>query len=405
MSIDVEALYTHLHQHPELSFQEHATAALLAGHLRDLGYAVQEGIGQTGVVGVLENGAGPVVLLRADMDGLPVLEATGLPYASTAHAIDLLGADVPVMHACGHDVHMAAMIGAAQQLVAERAEWSGTLIVLFQPAEEQGGGAQEMVDDGLYEKVPKPDIVLGQHVAPGIAGRISCHSGPAMAGTDSLHVHLYGRGGHGSQPHATVDPVVLAASTIMRLQTVVSREISPADTAVLTVGSVIAGTKENIIADEALLKISMRHFDDGVKVTMLDAVERIVRGESIAAGSPRDPLVERMENYPVTVNDPDATARTLDVFRRAWGDDAVIDEGPIAGSEDVSNLSRAVDAPLVYWFLGGTDAESYNAAVEAGTVLTDIPTNHSQYFAPVPQPTLDRGVQALVLAAREWLGA
>jgi len=391
----VDELYQDLHAHPELSFEEHRTAATAAAALRDAGFDVVEGIGVTGVVGVLRNGDGPTVLLRADMDALPVTEDTGLAYASTASG---------VMHACGHDVHVACLIGAAQELAASRAEWSGTLVALFQPAEEAGGGAQTMIDDRLYERVPVPDVVLGQHVGPLPAGMLGAHPGAAFASADSLDITVHGRGGHGSRPETTIDPIVIAAAIVGRLQTIVAREVAPQETTVVSVGRLQAGTKNNIIPGEAELGLSVRAYSEEVRQRMLAFIERIVRAESAASGAP-EPEIAYAETFPVTVNDPAATERTMAVFRQVFGDEAVIDPGPVSGSEDVGLLATAAGAPLVYWILGGADAEAYLAAAKAGTVDRDIPSNHSPRFAPVLQPTLDRGVAALVAGAREWLGA
>jgi hippurate hydrolase len=400
---DLDALYRDLHSHPELSFQEHRTAGLVAEHLRDLGLEVTTGIGRTGVVGVLANGDGPTVLLRADMDALPVLEDTGLAWASTQTATDDTGKVVPVMHACGHDIHITCLIGAVERLVAQRGEWSGTLVALFQPAEEHGGGAQVMVEDGLYDKVPRPDVVLGQHVTPLPAGMLGAHPGAAMAAVDTMEVTMRGRGGHGSRPETTIDPVVMAAAAVMRLQTVVSREVAPQDTSVVTVGSFHAGTANNIIAAEAKLGISVRSFNEEVRARVLSGVERIVAAEAAASGATEPPTVEYGEQYPVTVNDPDATARLTAVFAVEFGGDALFDPGALSGSEDVGNLATAAGIPLVYWILGGADPQKFAAAAAAGTLETDIPSNHSPHFAPLAQPTIDTGVRALVVAAREWL--
>ncbi|WP_285114675.1 amidohydrolase [Leifsonia sp. fls2-241-R2A-40a] len=403
--MDLEALYRDLHAHPELAFTEHRTAGIVADRLTQLGLdEVHTGIATTGVVGILRNGDGPTVLLRADMDALPVREQTGLPWASTQTVADEAGNAVPLMHACGHDIHITCLLGAVEALTAARDEWSGTLVALFQPAEEHGGGAQVMVDDGLYEKVPVPDVVLGQHVLPQPAGMVGAHSGPAMAAVDTMEVTLHGRGGHGSQPHTTIDPVVMAAATVMRLQTVVSREIAPQETAVVTVGSLHAGTKNNIIAAEATLGISVRSFNEEVRQHVLDGVHRIIAAESQASGAPKAPDMEWGERYPVTVNDPEATARVNAAFAAEFGEEQVLEPGALSGSEDVGNLATAAGVPLVYWMLGGADPEVVRNAVAAGTVETDIPTNHSPFFAPLPQPTIDTGVRALVVAAREWLG-
>ncbi|MGX5696753.1 amidohydrolase [Agromyces soli] len=410
MSLDLDAIYRDLHQNPELSFQEHRTAGIVAEALRELGYEVTEGIGGTGVVGVLANGEGPTVLLRADMDGLPVEEATGLDYASTARGTDASGNDVPIMHACGHDVHVTCLLGAAERLAAERAGddraggWRGTLVVLFQPAEEQGGGAETMVADRLYERVPKPDVVLGQHVAPLPAGLVALHPGATMAAADSLTITMHGVGGHGSRPEATVDPVYLAAATTVRLQGIVAREVAATDAAVVTVGQLHAGTKNNIIPAEATLGVNVRSFDEAVRGKVLAAIERIARAEALASNAPREPEIVYEERFPVTVNEPAATERTAAALRSALGAQAVVDLGPVSGSEDVGVLATAAGAPLVYWFLGGFDPALFGDALKTGRLPDDLPSNHSPHFAPVPQPTLGAGVEALVTAAREWLG-
>jgi amidohydrolase len=403
--MDLEALYRDLHAHPELSFEEHRTAGIVAEQLTALGLEVHTGIARTGVAGVLRNGDGPTVLLRADMDGLPVLEQTGLPWASTATAPGDDGHPVPVMHACGHDIHITCLLGAVERLAATTDDWSGTLVAVFQPAEEHGGGAEVMVQDGLYTKVPAPDVVLGQHVTPFPAGMVGAHPGAAMAAVDAFEVTLHGRGGHGSRPETTIDPVVMAAAAVMRLQTVVSREIAPQDTAVVTVGTMHAGTKNNIIAPSATLGISVRSFDETVRARVLGGVDRIIRAEVQASGSPHEPTVEWGERYPVTVNDVDATARVNAAFAAEFGAEAVLEPGALSGSEDVGNLATAAGVPLVYWLLGGGDPEVVRAAMAAGTVDTDIPSNHSPFFAPLAQPTIDIGVRALVTAAREWLAA
>jgi hippurate hydrolase len=324
-----------------------------------------------------------------------VLEDTGLEYASSTSG---------VMHACGHDVHVACLIGAAQRLASTRDDWHGTVVAVFQPAEEVGGGAQAMLDDGLYEKVPVPDVVLGQHVGPAPAGLLGAHPGAAFASADSIDITVRGRGGHGSRPETTIDPVVIAAAIVGRLQTIVSREVAPQDTAVVTVGRMIAGTKNNIIPETAELGLSMRAYSEEVRLRVLAAIERIARAESLASGAP-EPLIDFAESFPVTVNEHVATERTTAAFRSAFGEASVIDPGPVSGSEDVGLLATAVGAPLVYWILGGAHAETYLTAANAGMLDRDIPSNHSPHFAPEIQPTLDRGVDALVTAAREWLGS
>jgi amidohydrolase len=404
MSIDLESLYIDLHQHPELSFQETRTAGIAAQHLRDLGLEVEEGVGITGVVALLRNGDGPVVWARADMDALPVEEQTGLAYASTATGIDPAGHTVPVMHACGHDMHVTAMIGAVEKLVAERADWSGTLVVLIQPAEEYGAGARAMLDAGILDRYPKPDIVLGQHVTPFPAGVIGVRSGTQMAASDGLTVTMHGRGGHGSRPHTTIDPIVMAAATVMRLQTITSREVDPKDVAVVTVGSMHAGLKNNIIPTEATLELSLRYPNDEMRAKVLASVERIVRAEASASGAEREPEIRTDHTLPATINDEDATARVTTALRRVLGEEAVIDPGMFTGSEDVSWFARDAGAPLVFWFWGGLDPAKFADAVAKGTVDSEIPTNHSPFFAPEIHPTIEVGVTAMSTAVREFFG-
>jgi hippurate hydrolase len=405
MTLDLEAIYVDLHRHPELSFQETRTAGVIATHLTALGIEFEEGIGKTGIAAVIRNGDGPVVWLRADTDALPVEERTGLEYASTARGTDPSGNDVPVMHACGHDMHVTAMLGALERLVATKAEWAGTIVVVFQPAEEYGAGAQAMIADGVLDRFPKPDVVLGQHVTPLPAGVIGVRSGTQMAASDGLKVTLLGRGGHGSRPHSTIDPVVMAAATVMRLQTIVSREVDPRDVAVVTVGSIHAGLKNNIIPAEATLELSLRYPDDDARARVLEKVERIVRAEAAASGAEQQPVIAIDHSLPPTINDVDATARLTAAFDRAFGEGTVIDPGMFTGSEDVSWFARESGAPLVYWFWGGVDPAAFAAAKAGGTLERDIPTNHSPFFAPVMQPTLDNGVANIVTAAREFLAA
>ncbi|MFT4136814.1 amidohydrolase [Microbacterium sp.] len=403
MPLDLEALYIDLHRHPELSFQETRTAGMVVAALAALGIETHEGIGHTGVVGVVRNGDGPVVWLRADMDGLPVAEQTGLAYASTARGVDPAGVDVPVMHACGHDMHVTALLGALERLMDTRDEWSGTIVAVFQPAEEHGAGAQAMIADGVLDRFPRPDIVLGQHVTPLPAGQIGVRSGTQMAASDGLTVRLLGRGGHGSRPHATIDPVVMAAATVMRLQTIVSREVDPRGVAVVTVGSMHAGLKNNIIPAEATLALSLRYPDDDARERVMAKVERVVRAEAAASGAEEEPTITIDHTLPPTINDVDATARLTAAFDRAFGEGTVIDPGMFTGSEDVSWFAREAGVPLVFWFWGGIDPQRYADAVATGTVEREIPTNHSPLFAPVIHPTLERGVENLVVAAREFL--
>ena len=399
-------LYRDLHQHPELSFAETRTAAIAADRLRACGFETTEQVGRTGVVGVLRNGAGPTALLRADMDALPMAEQTGLPYSSTARGLDRDGNDVPVAHSCGHDMHVTCLLGAAEVLAADRAPWRGTLLVVFQPAEEYGQGAQAMLDDGLLERFGRPDVVLGQHVAPLPAGMLAIRSGPAFAAADAIRVRMFGRGGHGSRPETTVDPVVMAAATVMRLQTIVSRETAATGTAVVTVGAMRAGTKENIIPDEAELLLSVRSFEPEVRSATLAAIERIVRGEAAASGADRDPEITVFNAFPAVVNDRAATARTRAAFEALLGPGHVHDPGPVTGSEDVGMLATAAGAPCVYWLLGGADPAAFATArstEDVVAVVARLPSNHSPQFAPVVEPTISTGVAALVTAARTWL--
>jgi amidohydrolase len=399
---ELEAIYLDLHQHPELSMLEVRTAGIAADRIERLGYEVTRDVGQTGVVGVLRNGEGPVVMLRADMDGLPVTEATGLPYASKVTAKDADGVEVGVAHACGHDFHVTWLLGAAELLMKHRDAWSGTVLVVFQPGEEIGRGAGAMMDDGMASRFPKPDIILGQHVMIGPAGTVGYRSGPILAAADSLKVKLFGRGAHGSMPHTSVDPVVLAASTVLRLQTIVSRELNPEDSAVLTIGSLQAGTKENIIPDDATLKLNMRTYDEDVREYMLGAIRRICCAECTASGAPREPEFSTLNSFPLTVNDAAATAHLAEAFTQWFG--ARVFEAPRAtGSEDFGVFGTKWGVPSVFWFTGGTDPQVF-AEAQANKTLNKIPSNHSPLFAPVIHPTLRTGLEALLCAASAWLG-
>jgi len=338
------------------------------------------------------------------MDGLPVAEATGLPYASTERAIDPDGYEVPVMHACGHDLHLTCLLGAAAQLAAD-SSWSGTLMLVCQPAEETGTGALAMVEDGLYERFGRPDVVLGQHVAPLPAGFIGLHPGPAFASSDALKVTLFGSGGHGSRPEACVDPIVMASAVVLRLQTIVAREVAGGDSAVVTVGTLHAGTKMNIIPDHAELEINVRSYDRHVRERVLASVERIIKAEAVASNAPREPQIVYSTPLPLLFNDLDASARTAGALRQVVGD-RLIDPGPVTGSEDVGHLATAADVPCVYWILGGADPALFagaSSAEEMIRVMGGIPSNHSPGYAPVIEPTITMGVSALAAAAKEWL--
>ena len=396
-----EAFYRDLHQHPELSHQEQRTAQRVAGQLQQYGCTVQSGIGGTGVVGMLSNGGGPAVLLRADMDALPVKEDTGADYASTATAQDADGNEVPVAHACGHDIHVSCLLGMTKLMADHPGQWNGTLLALFQPAEETGDGAQGMIDDGLLTRIPAPDVALAQHVLRGVADTAGTHSGPFLSAADSIKITVYGRGGHGSMPQNTVDPVVLAAMIVVRLQTVVSREIAPGQTAVLTVGSSQAGTTSNVIPDHAVLQLNLRSYSQQTRQRMLAAIQRIVRGECQAAGSPQDPDFETLDSYPLTDNDAGTTRRVAAAFSAHFGDRALRWDQQTA-SEDFSNIPRAAGIPYTYWAIGGTDPQTYRTAEKNGR-LDDLPANHSPKFLPVLQPTLRTGTEALTAAALAWL--
>lgn len=398
---ELESIYKDLHCHPELSMQEVRTAKIAADYLDAHGFEVSRGIGGTGVVGLLKNGNGPTVLLRADMDALPVTEATGLPYASTVIAKDEEGRDVGVSHACGHDFHVTWLMGAARLLSEHRELWKGTVLAVFQPAEEVGQGATAMMDDGMATRFPKPDIILGQHVMVGAAGTVGYRSGTILSAGDSLKVQLFGRGSHGSQPQTSIDPVIMAAMTTLRLQTIVSREIDPLDSAVLTVGALQAGTKENIIPDDATLKLNIRTYEEGVREHVLSAVKRICCAECAASNAPRGPEFTTLSSYPLTQNDAQATARVAQAFVAQFGERA-IEVKPKSASEDFSVFGRRWSAPYVFWFVGGTDAKRY-AEAKAKRQLNTIPSNHSPQYAPVLDPTLITGLQAMLAAASAWL--
>jgi hippurate hydrolase len=399
---NLEALYTDVHAHPELSLQETRTAGLVADRLRTAGFEVTTGVGKTGVVGILRNGAGPTVKLRAVMDALPVEEKTGLAYASHVTARDRNGDSVPVMHACGHDMHVTWLVGASKLLAQTRETWSGTLMIVFQPAEETAEGARGMVDDGLFQRFPKPDVVLGQHVMPLPAGRIASRTGVVTSAGDSLQIRLFGRGAHGSMPQSSIDPVVMAAATVMRLQTIVSREVAPNEAAVVTVGALQAGTKENVIPGEATIKLNVRTYDEDVRKRVLAAIERIVNAESEASGAPKPPEITPLDNYPLGHNDPAASKRLVDAFRRHFANERVRQTKPTSASEDFGTFSAEAHVPSVFWFVGGTDATAYAKAQAIGEV-NKIPSNHSPFFAPVIHPTLETGVEAMVVAALAWL--
>jgi amidohydrolase len=401
---ELEAIYKDIHAHPELSMLETRTAEIAAKHLRASGFEVTTGVGKTGVIGILHNGDGPTVMLRADMDALPIKEATGLPYASSVTAVGSDGRSVPVAHSCGHDMHVACLIGAISLFAKSRGSWQGTLMAVFQPGEETAQGAQAMIDDGLFKRFPKPDVVLGQHVMSLPSGHVNWRTGVVTSSADSFQIRMFGRGAHGSMPEASIDPVVMAASTVMRLQTIVSREVGPTDSAVVTIGVLQAGTKENVIPDDAIIKLNVRTFDEGVRKHVLAAIERIVNAEAAAAGAPKPPEITPLDRYSLVTNDVDATEKVVDAFRQNFPDGSVEQTKPTMASEDFGCFGAEWHAPAVYWFFGGDDPEVYAKAKKDGT-LSALPTNHNPRFAPVIHPTLETGVKALVVAAHAWLAS
>jgi len=400
------ALYRDLHQHPELSLQETRSAGLMAAEARRLGFDVTTGVGGTGVVAVLRNGAGPTLMLRADMDALPVEEQTGLPFASRVRATSSAGVESGVMHACGHDTHMAAWVGAARRLVAMRERWSGTLVMIGQPGEEVGLGAKAMLDDGLFTRFPKPSHVIAFHDSAMLpAGVIGYSVGPALANVDSVDIVVRGVGGHGASPHTTRDPIVLASRLVTSLQTLVSRELDPLDSAVVTVGSFHAGTKHNIISDEARLQLTVRSYTPAIRRMLLDGIARIARGEAIAAGIPEDrmPTIDIEENYtPATVNTEALTRSTAALFRDHFGAERVREVRPIMAGEDFSQYHLADPSieSLIFW-VGGVPQERWDAVDGDATRL---PSLHSPFWAPDPEPTIATATEAMVVAALGVLG-
>lgn len=402
----LDTFYEDLHAHPELSLMEERTAAAVARELRATGFEVTEHIGGHGAVAVLKNGAGPVLLMRADIDALPVAEETGLPYASKVHVIDLAGADVPVMHACGHDIHATVLVGAAQVLASLRGHWSGTLLLVVQPAEERGLGATAMLADGLYSRFPKPDFAVAEHDSATLpAGTVGTIEGYAMANVDWVDITVRGIGGHGAYPQNTRDPVVLAARIILALQTIVSRETSPLNPAVVTVGSIHGGTKPNVIPDEVKLRLTLRSYSDAVRAHTIEAVRRICRGEAVAAGVPEDrmPVVTVIEDEatPSTYNDPALTRRIHGALTAWLGADRVTTIEPEMGGEDFSQFGRTAEkVPLCLIRVGAVAPEKVAESARTGVPL---PTLHSSKFAPVPEPTIKTGVTAMTAIALDLL--
>ncbi|MCU1302994.1 MAG: Peptidase amidohydrolase [Candidatus Sulfotelmatobacter sp.] len=397
---DAYALYLDLHQNPELSSHETQTAAKLASRLRSLGYEVTEHIGGTGIVAILKNGSGPTVMLRTELDALPVEEKTGLSYASKVRTKDDAGHDVSVMHACGHDLHMAAIVGTATIMAHSKDSWHGTLMLIGQPAEETIAGAKAMLDDGFLKKFPKPDVAVAMHVGNNLlAGQVGIVSGIYNTNADSLRITIYGKGGHGSAPHTAIDPIVIAARTILALQTIASREVKPGDMAVVTVGYIHAGTKNNIIPDQAEMGVTVRTNKTEVRKQVLAAIARITKGEAEAAGAPREPSIEHYEGTDLVYNDPALAQRLRGTLEAALGKSNVVMGEPITASEDFSYFVEQ-GIPGFYFSLGGADPEKFAQAKAEGTRL---PSNHSPLFAPDVDPALHTGIAAEVAVLRNLL--
>lgn len=400
---DLLALYQHLHANPELSLMETKTAARMAEEVRRLGFEVTEKVGGNGVVAVMKNGPGPAVLVRTDMDALPIVEQTGVPYASRVRMKDRTGTEVGVMHACGHDVHMTCWVGTARVLAALKDRWSGTLVLIAQPAEEIVAGARMMLEDGLYRRFPKPDFCLALHADPlQPAGVVSFSEGLALANSDSVDIVVKGRGGHGAAPHLTIDPVVLAARIILDLQTIVSRETSPFEPVVITVGSIHGGTKHNIIPNEVRLQLTVRTTKTDVRDHVLKAIDRIAKATAAGARAPEPEVRVNLEEYtPATYNDVPLARRTGAVFRAVLGADNVKPRPPMMGAEDFGRLSTG-NTPIFMFFLGTIPQEKYAAAQQPGAA--PLPGMHTDAYAPLPEPSVRTGVRAMSMAVLNLLG-
>jgi hippurate hydrolase len=396
-----EAIYKDLHQNPELSLQEVRTAGIVAAKMREAGFDVTEKVGKTGVVAILKNGSGPTVMLRADMDALPMRENTGVPYASTKESANAKGETVPVAHSCGHDMHTTWLLGAATVLAKGRDAWQGTLMAVFQPGEESGEGSKGMLDDGMIRRFPRPDVIMGQHMLQYRAGTVGYRAGQILTSGDSFLVRFYGKGAHGGMPQNGVDPIVMGAAAVLRLQTIVSREVSPQAQVVVTVGEFHAGTAENIIPAEAIIKLNVRTTDQAARDRVLGAIKRICTAEARASNAPKDPDFEEINNYPLTVNDVEVTRRVAQAFHRQFGDQT-FEAQPAGASEDFGRFGMAWNTPYMYWFVGGCSPEKYDQAAKEGT-LDHLPGPHSPLWAPVLHPTLETGIETMLTAAGAWL--
>ncbi|HLZ40004.1 MAG TPA: amidohydrolase [Candidatus Sulfotelmatobacter sp.] len=397
---EAHEFYVDLHEHPELSTHETQTAAKLATGLRSAGYEVTERVGGTGVVAILKNGAGPTIMLRTELDALPVEEKTGLAYASKVRTKDDAGRDVPVMHACGHDLHMASLLGTAEIMARSKGNWHGTLILIGQPAEEAIGGAKSMLGDGLFTRFPKPDAIVALHVANVFpAGVVGITPGVYNTNSDSVRITIYGKGGHGAMPQTTIDPIVIAARTILALQTIASREVKPGEMAVVTVGYIRAGNKNNIIPDQAEMGLTIRTRNPEVRKQVLAAITRMAKAEAAGAGAPREPLVERYEGTDLVYNNPELAEKLRAPLEAALGKANVVTAEPIAPSEDFSYFVEQ-GVPGFYFSLGGADPQKFAEAKAEGTSL---PSNHSPLFAPDVDPALHTGIVAEVAVLRNLL--
>lgn len=396
-----EEVYKDLHQHPELSLQENRTSKIVASHLKDAGFQVTEHVGVTGVVGLMKNGDGPTIMLRSDMDALPMKEESSVPYASKCEAVNAKGETVPVAHTCGHDLHITWLLSAATILSRHRELWQGTLLVVFQPAEETAQGSAKMIEDGITSRFPKPDVILGQHLLQYRAGKVGYRPGQILTAGDSMLVRFFGRGAHGGMPQNGIDPIVMASAAVLRLQTIVSREVAPQAQVAVTIGEFHAGTAENIIAETAEIKLNVRNTDAAVREHVLDAIKRICVAEAHASNAPKDPEFEPINNYPLTVNDAAATSKIAEAFKAHFGDDA-FECPPVGASEDFARFGLAFGSPYVYWFVGGTDQAKYDAAVKNNTVSA-LPGPHSPFWAPAIEPTLRTGIETMLVAAGVWL--
>jgi amidohydrolase len=401
---DLVELYKDIHRNPELSLMEERTSAKLAKELEKLGFTVTTKVGLHGVVSVLKNGPGPTILVRTDMDGLPVVEQTGMPYASKVVTRDKFGREVGVMHACGHDIHMACWTGTARVLAAMKDKWQGTLVFIAQPAEEIGAGAKLMLNDGLFKRFPKPDYCLALHTDPQVeVGHVSYTEGMTMSNVDSVDILVKGRGGHGSAPHLSIDPVVLAAKIVIDLQTIVSRERNPVEPAVVTVGSIHGGTKHNIIPNDVKLQLTVRTTTDAMRKQVLDSIVRISKAAALGMRAPEPEITYSVEDFtPKVVNDVKLTRQTTAAFRDALGDDKVHERPPLMGGEDFSRYALGGEIPIFLYFLGTIDAERVSASKREGA--PPLPAWHSDNYYPTPEPSITTGVRTMSLGVLNLVG-